>query len=85
MKTKNISESVILDAMNVCNGIHRMNDPYAVGYGFDTNTDNTKVSQGMLLGDFGWYLEQKSNYGGYIDFKDKTLRDNESKEIIKIA
>jgi len=84
MKTKNISESVILDAMNVCNGIHRMNDPYATGYGFDTNKDNTEISQGMFLGDFGWYLERKAEFDGYIDFKDKTLRDMESGEVIKL-
>jgi hypothetical protein len=84
MKTKNISESVILDAMNVCDSICIMNTPHSVGYGFNYNEDNTKVWDGMFLGTLGWDLEQKETYDGYIDFKDKTLTDRMSGEVIKL-
>jgi hypothetical protein len=38
----------------------------------------------MFLGTLGWDLEQKETYDGYIDFKDKTLTDRMSGEVIKL-
>jgi len=85
MKTKFISHKVIKDALNVCGGMYCLNAPHARGYGFNYNAKNTEVYDGMFINNNVWDDEQRDCYDGYIDFKTKTLTDNKSKEIIKIA
>lgn len=71
---KKISKSVIIDALKVCNGIHRLNAKTSIliGYGFFIDKLNKEVD----TGEFVFLGEDTSEFDGYIDFKTKTLKDN---------
>jgi len=48
-RTKNLSKSVIVDAMSVAGGLYSMNAKYAYGYGFNAAKDGKSVCYGMFI------------------------------------
>jgi len=79
MRTRNISKSVIKDAVNVAGGLCSMNATSAHGYAFTCSRDGKSVNCGEFM--FTGELATVERFDGYINFKSKTLFDLESDEM----
>lgn len=86
-RTKNISFSVLKDAMSVCGSIYRANSLGAIGYLFNSNKTGKAVSRGMFYhgGSYDKDELDPAYWDGYIDFKDKTLKDLVSEEVLDLS
>lgn len=87
MITQNISEKVLKDALSVAGGMYRMNAPYSDGYAFCCNTDNTEVGMGEFMSETIPYDANRlnaDNFDGFIHFRDKTLTDFVSGEVVNL-
>ena len=86
-RTKNISFSVLKDALGVCGSIYSMNAQSAVGYLFNSNKTGKQVSRGTFFhnGPYDHDELDPAYWDGYIDFKDKTLKDLISGEVLDLS
>ena len=87
-RTKNISFSVLKDALNVTRAMYRLNASYSsVGYLFNPNMTGKAVSNGMYYHDSPYDREEfdASRWTGYIDFATKTLKDLDSEEVLDLS
>lgn len=86
-RTKNISFSVLKDAMSVCRSIYRANSLGAIGYLFNSNKTGKAVSRGMFYHGGCYDLDEldPAYWDGYIDFKDKTMKDLVSEEVLDLS
>lgn len=80
MRTRNISASVISDALRVCGSIYSMNARHARGYGFLADKENKEVCCGSFL-----YGRDALQWDGVIDLQNKTLTDVDSGEVRSLA
>ena len=85
-RTKNISFSVLKDALGVCGSIYSLNAPNAVGYLFNSNKTGKKVSRGTFYhaGPYDRGELDPAYWDGYIDFKDNTMKDLVSEEVLDL-
>ena len=86
-RTKNISFSVLKDALRVCGSIYSLNAQSAVGYLFNSNKTGKRVSRGTFFhnGPYDHDELDPAYWDGYINFKDKTLKDLISGEVIDLS
>jgi hypothetical protein len=89
-RTKNISRSVIKDALSVAGGLYSMNARSAYGYVFNPNTRGTGVAWGMFVdyedelnGETGFICKRDCELNGR-KFKAGTLTDLISNEVINL-
>jgi len=85
MVTQNINESVLKDAISVAGGLYRMNAPYANGYAFCRNTDDTEVGMGEFMSAYDADRLNADHFDGFIRYSDKTLTDLVSGEVVPIT
>jgi hypothetical protein len=65
-----------------------MNAPYADGYAFCCNTDNSEVAMGEFMSETMRYDSERlnaDNFDGFIRYSDKTLTDFNSGEVVPIG
>ena len=79
MRTRNISKSVIKDAVNVAGGLCSMNATSAHGYAFICSRDGKSVNCGEFV--FAGEFATIERFDGYINFKSKILFDLKSNEM----
>lgn len=86
-RTKNISFSVLKDALGVCGSIYSLNAPNAVGYLFNSNKTGKQVSRGTFYhaGPYDRDELDPAYWDGYINFKDKTMKDLISGEVLDLS
>ena len=86
-RTKNISFSVLKDAIGVCGSIYSMNAKSAAGYLFNSNKTGKQVSRGTFYheGCFEKHELDPAYWDGYINFKDKTMKDLISREVLDLS
>ena len=83
-RTKNISGSVLKDALNVVGGMYSLNAKTSIGYAFIRNATGKEVEQGEFIFDCEIDEVNSKHFDGYIDFKNKTCQDLETKQIIQL-
>ena len=79
MRTRNISKSVIKDAINVAGGLYGMNAISAHGYAFTCSRNGKSVNYGEFV--FAGEFATVERFDGYINFKSKILFDLKSNEM----
>lgn len=79
-RTKNLSLSDIKNARNVASGLYRFNAKTSIGYAFNKKSNGKSVA----VGEFVLQGESIANFDGFICFKNSTLIDVNSGEIITI-
>jgi hypothetical protein len=86
-RTKNISSSVLKDALSVTRSIYGLNAASAVGYLFNPNMAGKAVSNGMFYNNSPYDREEfdAKRWTGYIDFATKTLKDLDSEEVLDLS
>ncbi len=86
-RTKNISFSVLKDAIGVAGSVYRLNATSAVGYLFNPNMTGKAVSTGTFYHNSPYDREEfdAKRWTGYIDFATKTLKDLDSEEILDLS
>jgi len=86
-RTKNISFSVLKDALGVTGSLYSLNARNAVGYLFNPNLTGKAVSSGMFYHNSPYDREEydAKRWTGYIEFATKTLKDLDSEEVIDLS
>ena len=88
MRTQNIPTAVVRDAMSIAGGLYSMNVKGASGYAFCVHRNNKEVCYGEFVWKTMSFDRERLNhdhFDGYIDYKDKTLEDFESGQVISLA
>jgi hypothetical protein len=84
-RTKNLSLSVVKDAIAVCNSIYRLNASAAIGYAFSKTPSGRSVECGEYV--YRGYEDKitSERFDGLISFEDKKLTDIKTGELVALS